>query len=108
MPRRRQPKHPRSGTLLTPDAAPEDAELADALDTLGNPAATTLERVRHVGSAEFIIWANDRKNRRVVPFRSSGAAIAQYATPTPSTVCGRSTGAGRRCTPTTSYRHEKS
>ena len=68
--------------IVDASAAPEDAELADALDTLGNPAATTLERVRHVGSAEFIIWANDRKNRRLIPYRFERCGYAPIRNPT--------------------------
>jgi hypothetical protein len=52
--------------------APEDAELADVLDELGNPAATTLARVQAAAcevSEDFQKWLQDRKNRRVIPHR---------------------------------------
>ena len=62
-------KTPSFWEIVDAGAVPEDAELRDALEALGNPAATTLERVKRAGSAEFEIWASDRKNRRVMPHR---------------------------------------
>jgi hypothetical protein len=49
--------------------APEDDQLADALDTLGNPAATTLEEISHCAVADLGIWLHDRKNSRQIPHR---------------------------------------
>jgi hypothetical protein len=49
--------------------APEDAELADVLDNLGNPDATTLQRIAHEAKGKFHEWILDRKNRRVIPHR---------------------------------------
>jgi Family of unknown function (DUF5906) len=50
--------------------APEDGELADVLDALGNPDAVTLaqliEQATGTGAAD---WLLDRKNRRVMPHR---------------------------------------
>ena len=76
-------KTPAFWDIVAADAAPEDAELADALDTIsskeglgrdaaGNavwPRATTLDAVRRAGSQEFSDWAGDRKSRRVMPHR---------------------------------------
>jgi Family of unknown function (DUF5906)/Toprim-like len=64
--------------IVAAGVAPEDAELADALDALGNPKAITLERVTAVGSAEFVTWANDRKTRRSVPFRFEQCGYARF------------------------------
>jgi hypothetical protein len=51
----------------------EDAELADVLDLLGNPDATTLKKViagaANAGRDDFQNWLSDRKNRRVIPHR---------------------------------------
>jgi hypothetical protein len=51
----------------------EDAELADVLDDLGNPDATTLKKViagaAKAGREDFRNWLSDRKNRRVIPHR---------------------------------------
>ena len=74
-------KTPAFWEIVDAGAVPEDAELADALDALGNPAATTLERVRHMGSAEFEAWAGDRKNRRVMPHRFERCGYAPIRNP---------------------------
>jgi hypothetical protein len=57
---------------VTANRAPEDAELADVLDRLGNPDATTLIRVRNEATGEFLQWITDRKNRRIIPHRFEG------------------------------------
>jgi hypothetical protein len=50
--------------------APEEAELTDVLDTLGNPAAVTLSQILSAaGGSEIGIWLADRKNRRAIPHR---------------------------------------
>jgi hypothetical protein len=50
-------------------SSPEDAELADVLDGIGNPDATTLVRIQSEARGDFEIWITDRKNRRVIPHR---------------------------------------
>jgi Family of unknown function (DUF5906) len=55
--------------IVDASRAPENAELADALEALGNPDATTLDRIRVSATGEFLMWINDRKNRRVIPHR---------------------------------------
>jgi hypothetical protein len=49
--------------------ASEDAELADVLDRLGNPDATTLIRVQNEAGGDFKDWLLDRKHRRQLPHR---------------------------------------
>jgi Bifunctional DNA primase/polymerase, N-terminal/Family of unknown function (DUF5906) len=60
--------------------APEDAEIADALDELGTPDpgppgqiqlpdAITLEQIRGKAGPGLDEWLTDRKNRRVIPHR---------------------------------------
>ena len=55
--------------IVDASRAPEDAELADVLDRLGNPNATTLVQVRGHATGEFAAWVCDRKNRRQLPYR---------------------------------------
>ena len=56
--------------IVDANRAPEDAELADVLDELGNPDATTLVRITNAGArGDFADWLEDRKNRRVIPHR---------------------------------------
>src|SRR4051794_19591195 len=59
--------------IVDSNRAPEQSELADVLDQMDNPQATTLdmladatnERMDH----EFASWLKDRKNRRIIPHR---------------------------------------
>jgi hypothetical protein len=56
--------------IVDANRAPEDAELADALEEMGNPDAVTLHQVAfETTSASFADWLRDRKNRRIVPHR---------------------------------------
>jgi hypothetical protein len=63
------PKTPAFWDIVDASRAPEDAELADVLDRLGNPNATTLIRVQNVATGDFEVWIKDRKNRRQIPYR---------------------------------------
>jgi hypothetical protein len=63
---------PRTATfwdIVDAGRAPEDAELADVLEDLGNPDAVTLTRVQNAASGDFEFWLRDRKNRRQIPYR---------------------------------------
>jgi Family of unknown function (DUF5906) len=55
--------------IVDASRAPEDAELADVLDELGNPHAITLGDITDVATGEFFIWCTDRRNRRAIPHR---------------------------------------
>ena len=56
--------------IVEANRAPEDAELADVLDKLGNPDATTLGRIRNkVQDENFNRWLADRRNSRAIPHR---------------------------------------
>jgi len=63
------PKTPAFWDIVDANRAPEEGELADVLDELGNPAATTLAKIVAVANAELSLWLRDRKNRRVIPHR---------------------------------------
>ena len=56
--------------IVDANRSPEEAEFADLLDMLGNPAALTLAQIqtRAVGS-DIAEWMKDRKNRRAIPHR---------------------------------------
>jgi hypothetical protein len=66
------PKTPAFWDIANASRAPEDAELADVLDRLGNPDATTLTRIQNEARGDFEVWIKDRKNRRVIPHRLEG------------------------------------
>jgi len=56
------------------DAArsPEEAELADVLDSLGNPEAVTLDMLKQnakIRDEELAAWLSDRRHRRQIPHR---------------------------------------
>jgi hypothetical protein len=56
--------------IVDSNRAPEDGELADVLDRMGNPDAITLIRVLNEATgSEIETWLRDRKNRRVIPHR---------------------------------------
>jgi hypothetical protein len=56
-------------TIVDANRSPEDAELADLLDRLGNPDATTLVMITAEATGDFEDWIRDRKNRRAIPHR---------------------------------------
>jgi hypothetical protein len=49
--------------------APEDAELADLLDSMGRPDAVPLSRLIAAAQGELGEWIRDRRNRRAIPHR---------------------------------------
>jgi hypothetical protein len=55
--------------IVDANRSPEDAELADVLDRLGNPEAITLLRVATEATGDFQVWMRERKNRRIIPHR---------------------------------------
>ena len=63
------PKTEAFWAIVDASRAPEDAELADVLDALGNPDAVTLVRVHGMATGDFQNWLGDRKNRRQIPHR---------------------------------------
>lgn len=71
------PKTPAFYDFVDANRAPEDAELADALDRLGNPAAVTLDEIAGPGQAPFAEWLKDRKNARQVPHRMEAAGYVK-------------------------------
>jgi hypothetical protein len=55
--------------IVDSSRAPEDAELADAIDALGLPNAVTLEQVAGQATGSFGEWLRERKNSRKIPHR---------------------------------------
>ena len=56
--------------------APEDAELADVLDSLGNPPAVTVGQLCVYASESFREWLQDRRNSRQIPHRLESVGYA--------------------------------
>jgi hypothetical protein len=68
------PKTAAFWALVDADRAPEDAEVADALDRLGHPDAVTTDDLAGRSSlSEFGQWLRDRRNARQVPHRMEAA-----------------------------------
>ena len=67
------PKTPAFWDCVDANRAPEDAELADILDRLGNPEAVTLVELSNGAKndlgTEFHTWLRDRRNSRQIPHR---------------------------------------
>ena len=64
--------------------APEDNELADALEGLHYPDATTLESIASIAGGtdpDFATWLRERKNRRQIPHRLESAGYVPVRNP---------------------------
>jgi hypothetical protein len=59
--------------IVDANRAPEDAELADAIDKLGRPNATTLAEIALRAAQGFAEWLRDRRNGRQIPHRLEAA-----------------------------------
>ena len=59
--------------LCDASRSPEDAELADVLDKIGNPEATTIDKIAIAAerglNLDLVQWLRDRRNNRVIPRR---------------------------------------
>jgi hypothetical protein len=55
--------------IVAASSSPEDAELADILDKLGNPHAVTPRMLVAGTTGAASEWLTDRKNRRAIPHR---------------------------------------
>jgi hypothetical protein len=63
------PQTPAFWAIVNAGSAPEDAELRDVLDALGNPDAVTLVQLIAKATGETSEWLMNRKNRRTIPHR---------------------------------------
>jgi hypothetical protein len=63
------PKTPAFWDIVAANNAPEDAELADVIDALGNPKAVTLAQLIANATGGIAEWLTDRRNRRAIPHR---------------------------------------
>ena len=70
--------------IANANRAPEDAELADVLDDLGQPNVVTLSEVQNRASLlqpAFAEWLRDRKNRRNIPHRFEDCGYVAVSNP---------------------------
>ena len=75
------PKTPAFWQIVSIGSAPEDAELADVLDKLGNPDAVTLAQLRAKAETDFDEWLSDRRNRRAIPHRMNNCGYVPVRNP---------------------------
>ncbi len=87
--------------IVDANRAPEDAELADVLDRIGNPDATTLSARLQMPTRDRRIpdWIKDRKNRRMIPYRLEKCGYVPVRNDAAETAYGRSTASARPSTP---------
>jgi hypothetical protein len=67
--------------IVNANQAPEESELADVLDKLKNPDATTLEFIRDEAIGDFETFLRDRRNRRIIPYRLQGCGYVPVRNP---------------------------
>jgi hypothetical protein len=67
--------------IVDASRAPEDAEMADALDKLGKPNAVTLDWIMRNADVGFQEWLRDRRNRRKIPHRLEGCDYVPVRNP---------------------------
>jgi hypothetical protein len=63
------PKTAAFSAIADANRSPEEPELADVLDQMGNPQAVTLSRIQNNAESDFADWLKDRRNRRIIPHR---------------------------------------
>jgi hypothetical protein len=71
------PKTAAFWAIVDANRAPEEGELADVLDKLGNPDAVTIEQIiseaYNIKQPDIANWLSDRRNRRTIPHRLDAA-----------------------------------
>jgi hypothetical protein len=76
-------KTPAFWSIVDSNRAGEEAELADAIDQLNNPAALTLLQLQGAAAGlPLYEWLADRKNRRVIPYRLEKCGYVPVRNPT--------------------------
>ena len=63
------PQTPAFWDIVNASRAPEDDELADVIDALGNPAALHVKLLIAAATGDIAEWLMNRKNRRALPHR---------------------------------------
>ena len=63
------PKTEAFWSIVGANRPPEEDQLADVLDALGNPDAVTLVQIQETATGNFQQWLLDNKNNRAIPHR---------------------------------------
>jgi hypothetical protein len=64
--------------IVDANRSPQDAELADVLDTLNKPSAITLDVLTGKAGPAFRDWLQDHRNRRLIPHRLESAGYVRF------------------------------
>jgi hypothetical protein len=74
-------KTPAFWDIVVSNRSPEDAELADGLELIGNPKALTLADLQQnpLVDGNFRVWLEDPRNRRQIPHRLESAGYVAVA-----------------------------
>jgi hypothetical protein len=78
------PKTPAFWAIVDANRPPEEAELGDLLDKLGEPDAITLRQLQSIAKetdGEVEKWLKERANRRVIPHRLERCGYAPVRNP---------------------------
>jgi hypothetical protein len=81
------PQTPAFWEIVDANRAPEDSELADLLDHLGDPDCVTLNQLLEASRDPYGqitgigLWLSERKNRRLVPHRMEQCGYAPVRNP---------------------------
>lgn len=77
------PKTEAFWAIVNSNVAPEESELADVLDDLGNPKAVTISQIAAKANpmSNFKGWIDDRKNRRIIPHKLERCDYAAVRNP---------------------------
>jgi hypothetical protein len=75
------PKTDAFWAIVDTNRTPEEAEMADLVDDLGNPEAVTLQRIQDKAQGDFGEWIRDRKNRRTIPHRLESCGYVPVRNP---------------------------
>jgi hypothetical protein len=79
------PKTAAFWSIVDANRSGEEAELADAIDELGNPEVLTLLQIQKVTSDSGLAdWLTDRKQRRTIPYRLEQCGYLPVRNPTAS------------------------
>ncbi len=81
------PNTPAFWAIVDANRAPEDADVADVLDEIGKRdcqdpvSAVTLQMLIAHATGDFLVWLQDRKNRRSIPHRLETAEYVPVRNP---------------------------
>jgi hypothetical protein len=75
------PKTPAFWEIVESNVAPENIEIADILDSLGNPDAVTIDTIDRKANKELRDWFRDRKNSKTIQHRFRDCGYVPVANP---------------------------